>query len=268
MAELQTYIAGYCTHPACMALRGAGLRICRFPARAWLIRTRQRQWIWDTGYASHFHTQTRRGLISLYRRVTPVHFDEEEALVRQLRADGVTPGELDGILLSHFHGDHIAGLRDFPGVPIYCSGTGWTATRPLRGWAALRQAYVPGLIPEDFETRMRAVEQLPAVRLPAALQPFEQGWTLPGAEDEIFIVALPGHAAGHLGAFVQTSGGWTLLASDAAWAPASYRDGTPPSRLAHLVLHDVPAYYDTLRRLGELHHGGQVRILLSHEGDI
>lgn len=268
MAELHTYIAGYCTHPACMALRGAGLRICRFPARAWRIRTQRRQWIWDTGYASHFQTQTRRGLISLYRRVTPVHFTAEDALAHQLRQEGINPHELDGILLSHFHGDHIAGLRDFPSLPIYCSGAGWAATRPLRGWQALRQAFVPGLIPDDFEQRLRPVETLPGVALPDALRPFEQGWPLPDSDGEVFIVPLPGHAAGHLGAFVHTESGWTLLASDAAWAPASYRDGTPPSRLAHLVLHDVPAYYRTLRQLAELHRNGRVRILLSHEGDI
>jgi phosphoribosyl 1,2-cyclic phosphodiesterase len=45
-------------------------------------------------------------------------------LARRLSAIGVTPEELDGILLTHEHADHVAGLEIFSrrfGVPIYCN---------------------------------------------------------------------------------------------------------------------------------------------------
>ncbi len=71
MATLSVFEAGYCTHTACVALRGAGLRTCAFPARAWLIEAAGRRWLWDTGYASHFHDHTRSGLFAIYRKVTP-----------------------------------------------------------------------------------------------------------------------------------------------------------------------------------------------------
>lgn len=266
MARLTVFEAGYCTHMACMALRGAGWHTCAFPARAWLVETRRGRWLWDTGYASHFLDHTREGLFALYRKVTPVHFDAADALCRQLRERGYAPGDLTGLILSHFHGDHIAGLRDFPGLPCICSGTGWQQTRRRRGLAALRRGFVPGLIPPDFEARLSFIESFEPVPLPATLAPFTTARAVPGSDGELLLVELPGHAAGHIGALVQTPAGWTLLAADAAWSEHGYRDLRGPSPLTHLILEDTPAYHHTLQQLHRLHQGGGATILLSHEG--
>lgn len=268
MAELTTFTAGYCTHVAAMALRGAGWHLCRFPARAYLISSGGLHWLWDTGYARHFMEHTRSGLFQVYRRVTPVHFGEEEALLAQLRARGLAPDDIRGLILSHFHGDHIAGLRDFAPGRFICSGDGWQRTRQLRGLAALRRAFVPGLVPDGFETMLRFVEAFPKIRLPAELAPFEWGYALPESRDDVILVPLPGHAAGQIGAFVLTAEGWTLLASDAAWAPQGYRELRGPSRIAHLLMDDTAAYYQTLRKLQQLQQGGKVSIRLCHEGHL
>jgi glyoxylase-like metal-dependent hydrolase (beta-lactamase superfamily II) len=136
MATITVFEAGYCTHMACMALKGAGFATCRFPARAYLIETARGRWLWDTGYAQHFLDHTRSGLFSLYRRVTPVYFDSKEAVVSQLKERGMQPRDLTAVILSHFHGDHVAGLRDLQGVPAYLSGAGWEATRIAQGFRA------------------------------------------------------------------------------------------------------------------------------------
>lgn len=248
-----------------MALRGAGWSACAFPARAWLIEAGGRRWLWDTGYASHFADHTRDGVFRLYPMVTPVHFDSAQSLRMQLSSRGLRPTDLDGIIASHFHGDHIAGLRDFPGLPIICSGTGWSVTRNLRGIAAMRRVFVPGLMPPDTESRMRFIEGFEPIALPAELAPFGSGWVLPGSHREVLLVELPGHAAGHIGAFVLTHEGWTLLAADAAWAPQNYTERRPPSRLTHLIMEDPRSYHQTLDRLHQLHAGGRVTIRLTHE---
>jgi glyoxylase-like metal-dependent hydrolase (beta-lactamase superfamily II) len=268
MATITVFEAGYCTHTACMALKGAGFSTCRFPARAYLIECARGRWLWDTGYASHFLDCTRSGLFAWYRRVTPVEFDERDAVVRQLRAHGIKPGDLDAVILSHFHGDHIAGLRDFPGVPMWLSGSGWAATCSLRGFRALRRGFVPGLIPDDFEASVTAIETFERVPLPQALFPFTHAYAVPGAEGEMLIVDLPGHAAGHIGAFVATDDGWVLLASDAAWSDQSYKTLVGPSRIANLIMENSNQYYQTLASLHALHNSGQARIVLTHEGAI
>ncbi|MDR2875202.1 MAG: MBL fold metallo-hydrolase [Methylobacillus sp.] len=266
MATLTVFEAGYCTHIACMALRGAGFSVCRFPARAWLIETARGRWLWDTGYASHFLDHTRHGVFAWYRRVTPVHFNAGDALAWQLRERGLSANDLTAVILSHFHGDHIAGLRDLQGAPTCLSGAGWNATRSLRGIRALRKGFVPGLIPPDFETSMTAVETFDRVALPAELAPFTHAYAVPGSDGELLIVELPGHAAGHLGAFVATAQGWVMLASDAAWSPAAYRNLVGPSRLTHAIMDDATQYYDTLHKLNQLDRQKNVKILLTHEG--
>lgn len=268
MATITTFEAGYCLHPGCMALKGAGWRICRFPARAWLLTSQGRYWVWDTGYAEHFERHTRSGLFALYRLITPVRFERQQALVHQLAACGLKPADLSGIIVSHFHGDHIAGLLDFSQMPALCSAEAWQKTRHLRGIAALQRAFVPALIPAQFEDNLTFMESLPQTALPASLAPFEQGYALPGSQQEIILIPLPGHADGHIGAFVNTDSGWVLLASDAAWSPTSYQTLRGPSRLANRVIADPPAYYRTLTQLHQLYLSGGAEIRLCHEGDL
>ena len=101
------------------------------------------------------------------------------------------------------------------------------------------------------------------IDLPAELAPFTQGYVLPNSQQEVIFVPLPGHAAGQIGAFVQTDDSWVLLAADAAWSKANFQ-GKPPSRLAHLLMDDTRAFYQTLEKLATLHRNG-VQIILSHE---
>lgn len=268
MAKLTTFQAGYCTHLACMALKGAGFRVCQFPARAWLIEVGDRRWLWDTGYASWFERYSRSGVFRLYRMVTPVYFDPRESLAVQLAEQGYRYGDIQGLILSHFHADHIAGLRDFSRLTFICSGEGWRNTRQLRGISALRQAFIPSLIPDEFETSVCFFEGFTRTALPAELAPFTHGYELPASQGQVMLVPLPGHAAGHSGAFVQTDEGWVLLASDAAWSPVSYQTLRGPSRVANLLMDDPQAYYQTLERLHQLWQGGKCEIRLSHEGDL
>lgn len=268
MAKITEFKVGYCTHIGCIALKGAGLKVCQFPSRAYLLEANNRQWLWDTGYASWFERYTRSGLFYLYRQITPVWFDPTEALAHQLHQQGITQRQISGIILSHFHADHIAGLRDFPQVTSICSGEGWQKVKELNGLAALRQAFIPGLIPPDFESSLRFIETFKILTLPEALAPFRYGYALPDSDNQIILVPLPGHAPGHTGAFILTECGWTLLAADAAWSPANYQQLRGPSRLANLVMSDSTAFYRTLSQLNQLWKQGSVEIRLCHEGNL
>lgn len=264
MARIHTFEVGYCTHPACVALRGAGLATRRFPARAYLLETRSGCYLWDTGYSDQFQAQAK-GIYQAYGWVTPVHYQHKhEHLVRQLAARGLAPKDLRGVLISHFHADHVAGLSDYPDVPLYASAVAVNAIRGLTGLQALFKAFIPGLLPKDFESRLRLFEKSNAQLLPAILQPFLAGWPVDPL-GEIFVVPLPGHAEGHVGAFVLTDYGWELLAADAAWAPEAYQELRGPSELSFIIQHNRKDYYATLNNLQALHRNAAARIHLSHE---
>ena len=136
----------------------------------------------------------------------------------------------------------------------------------LRGLAAVAAAFIPALLPADIATRLTFVEHFPERPLSAVLAPFTQAWDLSGT-GEVLAVPLPGHARGHLGAFVATDSGWVLLASDAAASKQSIADPQTngPPALSAVVHHNRSVHRATLDRLARLHAGGQVAIRLTHE---
>jgi len=265
MAEIHTFVVGYCSHPACIALRGASLAARRFPARAYLIETRSGLYLLDTGYASHF-LSAAKGIYAPYRWVTPVNYQhEQEHLIRQLSEKGIRPSDLQAILVSHFHADHIAGLRDFPDIELRASSAAVSSIHGLDGWRALRKAFIPTLLPADFESRIRLFDAHPLCALPSQLAPFLWGWPV-DAGKELWAVPLPGHAEGQIGIFVENENIWTLLAADAAWAPEGYRELRGPSDLTFIIKlqHSRRDYYETLAKLHALHEKN-IPILLTHE---
>lgn len=251
-----------------MAQKGTGLRRCKFPARTWLIEVGHYRWIWDTGYANHFYHYTQNGIFKLYQMVTPVFLSAGESLKEQFHCLGIELDSIQHIILSHFHGDHIAGLKDFPHSHFICSYDGWQSIKHLRGFGALKHGFVPNLIPDNFEQNVSFYESFELCTLPKELQPFTEGYLLPHSNKQVILIPLPGHAAGHIGAFVQTEQGWILLASDAAWTPANYQRLITPSRIAHLIMADTRAYYQTLHKLHLLSQNPNIKIYLSHEGDL
>jgi glyoxylase-like metal-dependent hydrolase (beta-lactamase superfamily II) len=266
MAELTELIAGFCTHPGCVAIRGAGCARVRFPARAWLIETSAGPVLWDTGYSDAILQATRRSVYRLYPLITPVTFDPAQGVAQQLRRYGLPPREIRTLVVSHFHVDHYAGMRDFPDAALVCSREAWSHVRGLHGLAAVAAAFIPELLPADVAARLTFVEHYPEHPLPAMLAPFTRAWDLSGT-GEVLAVPLPGHARGHLGAFVSTDAGWVLLASDAAWSARGIAEPetSGPSALSLLMQHNRSAHRATLERLARLHAGGTVSIRLSHE---
>ena len=263
MAKIHSFIVGYCSHPACVAQAGAGISPRRFPARAFLIESKAGLFLLDTGYSSHFH-DAARGVFTIYRMVTPVTYrHEQENLVAQLRSHGVRPHDLSAIVISHFHADHIAGLRDFPLVPVYASASSLNDIRGLNGWRALRKAFIPPLLPDDFYKRINPLREDTQHQLPDALAPFSTGWRL-DKSGELWAVPLPGHAKGQIGVFVEDQGHWSLLAADAAWAPDAYRGLQGPSNVTFLIQDNKRDYYNTLAKLHQLHKN-HISILLTHE---
>lgn len=261
MARVWALHVGSCRHPEAMVLKGGSWRPCCFPARAFLIELASGELrLFDTGYAARFFDAVAHGWGRLYGWLTPAQLAPADSLLPQLQRRGVAPGAIGAVILSHWHADHMAGLSDFPHARVVCSGQGWAAVRDLRGLAAVRAGFLRALLP--CAPCLAFSEDLPLRPLPPALAPFLAGHEL--AADEVYLVPLPGHVCGQLGAFVRTARGWLLLAADAAWCDEAVQQLRGPSEWSFLIQHQRRAYYATLQRLHALHQGRQVRVVLSH----
>ncbi|MFN8421872.1 MAG: MBL fold metallo-hydrolase [Anaerolineae bacterium] len=130
----------------------------------------------DTGYAPRFAEATARMPARLYRLLTPMTLGRGETAVERLAARGIAAGDVRTIVVTHFHADHVAGLRDFPRARIVFAASAWRAVERLRGLGAVRRAYLPALLPDDFHARADALDDVRAIRpLPPALAPFDRG---------------------------------------------------------------------------------------------
>ena len=254
MIKLSLLAAGYCTHPEYIVMRGGRRNSVPFPAMFALLEHPTRGPIlFDTGYTARFYEETRRFPASLYAKITPVYFDEAQSARHQLEARGIKQEAIQYVLISHFHADHIGGVADFPQACYLYFREAYEAVREQRGFRAVRAGFLPGLLPNDFEQRSAPVDIADISPLPADYAPFTHGVDLFG-DQSLLAVALPGHAQGQMGLFLQTDAGETVfLAADACWHSKAYRELIWPHPLANLIQADAQAYRETLGKLHKLH---------------
>ena len=255
---------GHCQHPECMALRGGGRRAIDFPALVGLIEhPRRGLMLYDTGYSRHFHEATRRFPECLYRMITPVTLPPEEELLAQLESRGIRASDIETIFISHFHADHVAGLRDFPQARFISTRAERELCEKKGRVGRLHRAYLRELLPADMEQRLRHAETMPRVPLPATWRPFEAAHDLLG-DGSMLGVDLPGHTASQLGVAFHAEE-LVFLVGDACWKIEGLVRDKKPSRLAY-VLFDNGAEYDaTFARLRALHLSAAApRIIPSH----
>lgn len=248
--QVHLWAVGACRGPGAIAARGSmgwGQRQ-RFPALAAALGHPDHGWtLFDTGYDGRYFDVTRAWPHRLHRWVLPVTLSAEERLERQMADAGLRPGDVRRVVVSHFHLDHIAGLHRFPDAEVVFAAAAWDAVRGLTGWGAVRAVFHPDLVnggqlEGNSGRALRAGDATP-------WEGFAETWDLFG-DDSLRLVALPGHAPGQLGAVFrrEPDGRPVFLVADALWTRDNLR-GHPPHRLANLLLHDRPAFDDTLERL-------------------
>jgi len=251
-----------------MTRRGAHWKPARFPSGfALVVHRTHGPVLFDTGYAARFANATERFPERLYRWLTPVTLPAGRSAADQLNALGIAANVVRAVVVSHFHADHVAGLRDFPNASVVCSRAAWESVRGLGGLRAVRNGFLRALLPDDVERRLAFVDERPVVAAAiAGLQGFVPLHDLFG-DGSAITVALPGHAVGQIGLFVpETPDGAMLLAADAAWSEEAYEDAlAPPPAITTRLLGETARYRSTLRSLARLRRERpEVRIVPSH----
>lgn len=263
---LTLFDVGQCRHCERVTLAGGRWASIAFPSMvALIVHPREGAILYDTGYAPRFLDATARLPERLYRWATPVALPAEQQLETQLAAHGLRPADIRWCLISHFHADHIAGLRDLPNARFVCMREDLDTLRAMPRLRGLRNGWLPALLPPDFDARRHHADDAVARPLPAPWQALGEGHDLFG-DGSLFAVALPGHAPRQLGLCLRDAHDRAvLLCADACWSHLAFRERRLPAWPARLVTHDWPAYTRTLARLHTLaREAPDVAIVPSH----
>ncbi len=259
-------LTGSCRHPQAMTLIRGTLKPVDFHALAMLlIHPDEGPILFDTGYDPAFLRATNAFPERLYRYATPVDLPEGADAASQCRALGYKPEDVKHIIVSHFHGDHIAGLHAFPNAALHCARAGLTDLRRHGRLAATRRGLLPSLLPSDFDSRASFFEEAKDVALPPDFEPFDTGKDLLG-DGSLIAIELPGHCPGHWGLAVKDSHhGFHFLVADAAWSLQAIRENRPPPAIATNWLGDTHKARSTLAALHRLQtRNGELRLTPCH----
>jgi glyoxylase-like metal-dependent hydrolase (beta-lactamase superfamily II) len=246
---LQYYVldTGYCLASEHHLIWGGRRRTVHCHALAVLLHHPEHGWfLWDTGYAPRMLDETRRLPWSLYRRATPLRLESSQPAVAQLHRWNLTADDIGHIVISHFHADHVAGLKDFPSAKLVVHHLAYADIAARRGFGAVRRAYIPALIPADFHERAHLLPHFTGPSLPDLGTTFDL-W----GDESVVLVELPGHARGQIGMLARTVDGPVLFAADACWLRRSILENRAPAPITDLFVDDARALRHTLARLHE-----------------
>lgn len=137
-------------------------------------------------------------------------------LFANLAAIGLTPGDIDAVVISHTHPDHVGNLRAadggraFPRASIFAPRADWEFF--IRGEPDL--SYMP--VPLDFRQRFAAAIKRSVEPVAAGVELYEAGTEIvPG----LATLPAPGHTPGMAAFLVHSGSDQLLLTTDLAYHP-------------------------------------------------
>lgn len=102
---------------AALAFRGGMWTDKRqFAMTAFLVRHPKGDLLIDTGFGKNADAHIKM-LPSIMQSLTT--YSKGTSAVDQMRAAGIDPLKLAGVIITHAHWDHVSGIEDFPGVPVF-----------------------------------------------------------------------------------------------------------------------------------------------------
>lgn len=257
--------SGHCLHPKKVTIKNASFKNEVYPSFFGVIRHSSLGVIlYDTGYTEDFFAATKTFPEKLYAMVTPVNCEQNDSCLFKLKDKNINPDDVTAVVISHFHADHVCGLRHFKNAKFYFFHSGLEYLQSLNRLRQVTSGFLNSLLPADIFQRMVKIEDCKRVSLPTSMRPFEQGYDLMSGS-EIIAIPLPGHMVGHTGLYFKTGDQEVFIVGDAVWHSESFRKLIPPHSVTKLIINNWGSFIKTINNLNQLDKNNkEVIILPSH----
>ncbi len=252
MKEVKLFLgyAGFCYAKESHSIKGGRNIPIKFHALFGLIYHPCQGWgLFDTGYSTRFYEITKSYPNKLYSKITKVEVSPEDEVKTQLKQFNLLSSDIKYVIISHFHADHIGGLRDFKNATYYCSKSAYKQMNEISSFIGFTRGILKGLIPQDFNSRLKFIEDMAA---PVADELFGIKYDL--FKDESFLLYnLPGHAAGQIGLQLKTNKRHYFLIADACWNKKSYEDLLLPPSFVRLIFDSWQDFKKSIQKVNAFH---------------
>ena len=220
------------------------------PVSAYLIEHPKGLVLIDTGWDIKMRTEQKKQLGLMHYKFNKARLPEGQAIHEQLAALGISPSDLDFVILSHLHTDHVSGLtlvRDAKKI--------LTSEEELAGANSDQLRYVHHMW-KDVNLQTFNYSS-------SAYGPQKRSFDLFG-DDSILLVHAPGHSLGLSVTLIQNKGKFVLLAADCGYGRKSWEQMILPGLIVDRkkLLQALQWEHDTARL------PNCVEALANHDTDI
>lgn len=212
-----------------------------FPVLSWLIDHPGGLVLFDTGMHIDLQTSNDRIGEETAKTMTP-DFSPGEELTAQLAARNIAPADVDQIVLSHLHFDHVGGNEEVPDARVVVQRAEWAAGHDQR----LIDYGVYD--PRDYD-HGHDVNQLDGEH-----DLFGDG--------RIICLPTPGHTRGHQSLRVELDSGPVILTGDCVYLESMLDDMVVP-KMASERAQDVQR--NSMRYLASLRDNDGCQLLFGHD---
>ena len=200
--RVKAVLAGKMPLRAALAFRGGSFADERvFGMGSILVEHPSGLVLFDAGFGRNVEAHLRT-MPWLMRQTTQI--EKERTVAEQLSATGISPQSLRGVILTHAHWDHVSGLEDLRGVPV------WVNKEELE---FIHSGHMLTALARQIGTQDYRVYEFSGVPYLG----FAKSHDFFG-DGSIVLVPAPGHTPGSIFAFITTTSGERyVLVGDTAW---------------------------------------------------
>lgn len=214
------------------------------PVSTYLIEHPKGLVLIDTGWHKDMRTSQRKHLSYFLSTMFKGKLPEGEAVDEKLLQRDIEPEDLDYVVLTHMHSDHVSGLKHVKKAKkILVSAKEWQAANQQIGYV---------------KSMWSGVNLSPFMLKDIPFGPYKKGIDL-FQDQSLYLVHTPGHSTGHLSVLVKVSRGWILLASDVGYSQKSWDQEILPGRIT-----DVNQMRRSLRWVKEFSSRSDCAVVLAN----